>query len=449
MLPDLDQAGHWDTEQDFVPGNISAVGTIYFAWKFEELRLFDVADRLVELSTRGQLPVGRSPAAAILTDYAFNPDQLSTDERRHLYARTFGATDRRSAEGEINRDFNELWLRFVSSVAEFARQQGTSGSGRPALLAQPNVRRAAVALAANLSLHGGDSTYVAARQLHRTIEQLLQLLQAPEVSKALGVSNMWEVIDRINRQHLGGPVDIARSRTLAKTGMHIMTWLAAHAADLQGAPGFAAAGAAPRLPDADLTATVDQWLSASGVSSSAVEQNAQLGEPPAATLPLVQLPTLSAEVLEAVNRVEADTRSRPGGVCALFHGPEGADKTLAAQMLATRLARVLYRIDLSAVVSKHIGETETILDRAFAKARETGAVLLFDEADALLGKRSDAKDAADRYADQVTSYLLQQIEAYGGLVILASNSKPALDATLVRRLRHLIDFPPRPDRNKA
>jgi hypothetical protein len=449
MLPDLEQAGRWNTEQDIVPGNISAVGTIYFAWKFEELRLFDVADRLVELSTRGQLPLGRSPAAAILTDYAFNPDQLSTDERRHLYARTFGETDRRSAEGEINRDFNGLWLRFVSGVAEFARRQSASGSAQPALLAQPNVRRAAVALAANLSLHGGESAYVAARQLHRTIEQLLQLLQAPEVSKALGVSNMWEVIDRINRQYLGGPVNIARSRTLAKTGMHIMTWLAAHAADLQGAPGFAAAGAAPRPPDADLIATIDQWLAVSGVSGVAVEQNAQRSESPAATLPLVQLPTLAAEVLEAINRVEADARSRPGGVCALFHGPEGADKTLAAQMLATRLARDLYRIDLSSIVSKPIGETKEILDRAFAKARETGAVLLFDEADALFGKGAEIKDAPDRYVNEVTSQLLRQIEAYGGLVILASNSKPALDAALVRRLRHLIDFPPRADRNKA
>jgi hypothetical protein len=449
MLTDLEQTSHRYTEPDIVPDNISAVGTIYFAWQAEGLRLFEVADRLAELATRRQLPLDSGPAAAMLTNYEFNPDRLSTLERQHLYARTFGAPGGAAVEGEVNLEFNDLWLRFISSVAEFARQPGVPGSPRPALLAQPSVRNAATALAANLSLHGSESASVAAKQLHRTIEQLLQLLQAPEVSKALGVSNMWDVIDRINRQHLGGAVDIARARMLAKAGMHIMTWLAAHVADLHGAAGRAAPDAKTRLPDADLISTVEQWLTAHGGSAGVVGQSAHPSEPPPATLPIVQLPTLAAEALEALNRVEADARSRPGGVCALFHGAESTDRTLAAQMLATRLARNLYRVDLAAAVLQDKGETAKALDRAFAKARETGAVLLFDEADALFGKRAEVKDAPDRYTNPITSQLLQQIDAYGGLVLLATDSKPALDGALLRRLRHLIDFPPRAQRKSA
>ena len=443
MLPDPDPSGRRNIEQDIVPDNISAVGTIYFAWQAEALRLFDVADRLVELTTRRQLAIGSGPAATLLMEYEFNPDRLSTLERQHLYARTFGAPGGAAVEGEINLDFNDLWLRFISSVAEFARQQSAVGALRPALLAQPNVRRAATALAANLSRHGSDSANVAAKQLHRTIEQLLQLLQAPEVSKALGVNSMWDLIDHINRQHLGGPVDIERARMLAKAGMHIMTWLAGHVADLQVTPGPAAGSAKTRLPDADLMATVDQWLKAGGMQATAAGQGAQSVESPLATLPFVQLPTLAAEVFEAVNRVDADARSRPGGVCVLFHGPGGAERTLAAQMLATRLARDLYRVDLSDAASHTSGETEKILARAFKKARETGAVLLLDEADALFGKRPDARDASDRSVNEAAGHLLQQIDAYGGLVLVATSSKPALDGAFLRRLRHMIDFPAR------
>jgi hypothetical protein len=449
MLTDLDRTSLRHTELDIVPDNISAVGTIYFAWQAEGLRLFEVADRLAELATRRQLPLDSGSAASMLTNYEFNPDRLSALERQHLYARTFGAPGGAAVEAEVNLEFNDLWLRFISSVAECARQQGAPGSPRPPLLAQPNVRRAATALAANLSLHGSESAGVAAKQLHRTIEQLLQLLQSPEVSKALGVSNMWDVIDQINRQHLGGPVDIARARMLAKAGMHIMTWLAGHVVDLHGATDRPAPAAKTRLPDADLIATVDQWLKAHGGSADAVGQSAQPGEPPKATLPVIQLPTLAAEALEALNRVEADARSRPGGVCALFHGAGSTDRTLAAQMLATRLARDLYRVDLSAAVLQNTGETVKALDRAFAKARETGAALLFDEADALFGKRADVKDAPDRYTNPITTQLLQQIDAYGGLVILATDSKPTLDGAFLRRLRHMIDFPLRAERRKA
>jgi len=446
VLPDHYRARYQDTEQGLVPENIRAVGTIYVAWQLDALRIFDVGDRLVELSTRGQLPTGRGPAAATMTDYAFDPNRLSAVERQHLYERAFGAPG--GIEDEVNQGFSDLWLHFVTGVAEFARRRNAPGLPRPALLAQPAVRRAALALAVNLSRHGSDSANVAAKHLHRTLEQLLSLLKEPEVSKTLGVSNMWEVIDRVNRQYLGGPVEIVRARTLAQAGMHIMAWLATHAPDLHDAQSSNAAGANPPPSDTDLLTTVEHWLAASNLSGSAIEQSAQSSESPPKRAPLIQLPTLGADVLQAVNRIEADARSRAGGVCALFHGPADSGKTLAAQMLASRLARDLYRVDLSSVVATYIGETERNLERVLAQVRETGAVLLFDQADALFGQRSDLTDAHDRYANGETNRLMQHIEGYRGLVILETNRKPALDAAFVCRLRHVIDFPPRAKRSE-
>ncbi|HVB97649.1 MAG TPA: ATP-binding protein [Chloroflexota bacterium] len=129
------------------------------------------------------------------------------------------------------------------------------------------------------------------------------------------------------------------------------------------------------------------------------------------------------------------------GMSALFAGPSGTGKTLAAEVLASELRLDLYRIDLSQVVSKYIGETEKNLRRVFDAAEESGAILLFDEADALFGKRSEVKDSHDRYANVEVSYLLQRMEAYRGLAILTTNLKSALDLAFMRRLRVVVQFP--------
>jgi len=129
------------------------------------------------------------------------------------------------------------------------------------------------------------------------------------------------------------------------------------------------------------------------------------------------------------------------GISALFAGESGTGKTLAAEVLACELNLDLYRIDLAAVVSKYIGETEKNLRRVFDAADDSGAILLFDEADALFGKRSEVKDSHDRYANIEVSYLLQRIEAYRGLAILTTNLKSALDQAFQRRLRFVVQFP--------
>ncbi len=133
--------------------------------------------------------------------------------------------------------------------------------------------------------------------------------------------------------------------------------------------------------------------------------------------------------------------NRGRGISALFAGPSGTGKTMAAEILANALALDLYRIDLSGVVSKYIGETEKNLKQVFDAAEQSGAILFFDEADALFGKRTEVKDSHDRYANIEVNYLLQRMEEYGGLAILATNRKSALDKAFLRRLRFLLDFP--------
>lgn len=133
--------------------------------------------------------------------------------------------------------------------------------------------------------------------------------------------------------------------------------------------------------------------------------------------------------------------SRGLSISALFAGASGTGKTMAAEVLASDLRLNLYRIDLSAVVSKYIGETEKNLRRLFDAAEDGGAILFFDEADALFGKRSEVKDSHDRYANIEVNYLLQRIESYRGLAILATNMRSALDGAFLRRLRFIVNFP--------
>jgi SpoVK/Ycf46/Vps4 family AAA+-type ATPase len=129
------------------------------------------------------------------------------------------------------------------------------------------------------------------------------------------------------------------------------------------------------------------------------------------------------------------------GVNVLFAGSSGTGKTMAAEIIAADLGLELYKVDLSTLVSKYIGETEKNLDRVFTAAREANAILFFDEADALFGKRSEVKDAHDRYANIEVGYLLQKMEEYDGIVILATNLRKNMDDAFVRRLHVAIDFP--------
>lgn len=165
-------------------------------------------------------------------------------------------------------------------------------------------------------------------------------------------------------------------------------------------------------------------------------------------LPEPQMDLLRAVATQMRNRTRvykswgfAAHTARGLGITALFTGASGTGKTTAAEVLAHELKLDLYRIDLSQVVSKYIGETEKGLRRIFDAAEEGGSLLLFDEADALFGKRTEVKDSHDRYANIEVSYLLQRMEQYRGLAVLATNMKQALDSAFLRRIRFVVQFP--------
>lgn len=129
------------------------------------------------------------------------------------------------------------------------------------------------------------------------------------------------------------------------------------------------------------------------------------------------------------------------GFSALFTGPYGTGKTMAAAVIASDLGLPLYRIDLSALVSKYIGETEKNLSKVFDVADSTNSILFFDEADALFGKRSEVRDSHDRYANIEITYLLQKLENFQGITILATNLRENLDDAFLRRIRFIVEFP--------
>ena len=194
------------------------------------------------------------------------------------------------------------------------------------------------------------------------------------------------------------------------------------------------------------------WSTCRSLGRPKLDELAQRIEPAAAWGDLILPPAQAVSLRQIAAQVQqrlkvyqdwgfAHKGARGLGISALFAGESGTGKTMAAEVLAHELRLDLYRIDLSAVVSKYIGETEKNLRRVFDCAEDCGAILLFDEADALFGKRSEVKDSHDRYANIEVSYLLQRMEAYRGLAILTTNLKTALDTAFQRRLRFVVQFP--------
>jgi hypothetical protein len=210
---------------------------------------------------------------------------------------------------------------------------------------------------------------------------------------------------------------------------------------------------AEKQPDEPAASIQDRlWAACLSRTRPRLDRLAQRIEPKATwkelVLPAEQL-SLLREIAEQVRHRSTvydawgfrNIMNRGFGISALFAGESGTGKTMAAEVIAKELGMNLYRIDLSAVVNKYIGETEKNLRRLFDAAEDGGVILFFDEADALFGKRSEVKDSHDRYANIEINYLLQRMEAFRGLAILATNMKNALDQAFMRRLRFIVNFP--------
>jgi hypothetical protein len=268
-LPDLDAA----VDVEIVRENVQAVQAIYFAYKMEELRLFQVVDRIVELYTQGQLPLGRGRAGELLYRYwRSSGERLTADERAGLYARALGVRGGSATAGQTNDEFLALWMRFMVAVSMFARQQSVDDLLRvtpPGTVSTATVRDAARALAANASQYGGGMVLHAARELSEQVRQMVDLLCAPELLQAFGARDMWQVVDQVNRNELGGARNVVRYRTQAAAGSRVLAWLAAHADQLSTSQHDFAV-------DAGLVDAVEQWLAVSGGADTTAEDTVEV-----------------------------------------------------------------------------------------------------------------------------------------------------------------------------
>jgi hypothetical protein len=392
---------------------------------------------------------------------------------------------------------NELPPSLGGLTAQVAKAWANGPQGREMLLVQlcgpaANVRLAAACAAAQLGLVAANLPASRLPSGAAELEALIRLWERESVFSGLGVllvdceddapegeaAQLRDAAIARLAERLGGPVILReRSPRRIATRPTLVLDVPAPAPTEQLALWQAALGAA--APEGtELAALAAQFnLSPAAIKAAAAEFSASPPASPGALWQLCRqrlrgaldglaeriesqqgwddlvLPPAQMDVLHSIAaqlrqraRVYDEwgfaAKSRRGlGLSALFHGPSGTGKTMAAEVLAGELKLDLYHIDLSRIVSKYIGETEKNLRRVFDAAEENGAILLFDEADSLFGKRSEVKDSHDRYANIEVSYLLQRMEAYRGLAILTTNQRGAIDPAFLRRIRFTIAFP--------
>lgn len=315
MLPDLEEA----VDIEIVTENLHAVQAIYFSYQLEEMRMFQVVERIVELFRQGLLPLGRGQVG----DYLFNyykkaAERITEGERRDLYMRVFGAPGGNPAN-EPNRDFNELWLRFISAVSSFSRQLTVERMLRnaiPMAVSQEQVRKAGRDLGANLSRNGYGIAYFAATDLQKSILEFRDVLTNAELRNAFGARDMWQVIDQVNVNYLGGARNTHRYRTQSRAGAVIIRWIANNVQRLANVAGpviqieqivnpqLRAAGGTnnPTVDpsDWDLVNACEQWLAVGGVQEQSIEQYSQPIEAPVMTSRPIEMPQIAKDMLSGL-----------------------------------------------------------------------------------------------------------------------------------------------------
>jgi hypothetical protein len=310
-LPDLYQATDFRIQAE----NIKLAGPMICAAMFDDLKVFQVVDKLIELFQHGMLPIGNGPAGDLLYDYwKTTPNRMSEAERRNFYAITIGIPGG-DVNGQANRDYNDLWLRFVSSVSSLVRQATADQMLRaayPAAITQQQVRKAARDLAANLSLHGYGMVHYAARDLQAQIKTIIDLLGDAEIRSAYGAKDMWQVIDQVATLELGGARNSSRCRTLATCGAIITSWLAKNVNRYNKATSQPVINVADVLSndppasenpttdpyDYDLVNACELWLADTATPGDRVEEFSQPREAPTATSRPVAIPSIAREMLE-------------------------------------------------------------------------------------------------------------------------------------------------------
>jgi hypothetical protein len=312
-LPDLEK----DVAVEIIADNLQATQALYFSAMLEELRLYQVADKLVEVFNQGLLPLGKGTAGDLLFAYWRDSNQRFTEvERLNLYARVFGMpVGEPMAAGTPNRDFESRWLRFVSAVSSYFRQLQVDDllrSGLPASVSQEQVRKSGRDLAANLSLYGYGVAFFAATDLQEQIRDILELLDADDIKAAYGARDLWQVVDQVNALELpGGPRSTVRYRTMATAGSIIIRWLSQHPNELSSVArevipriNVLKGGKSPKPmknpTDRDLVDACEQWLAVTGTPDVRVEEYSQPAESPNYTSRPVQIPAVARDALESV-----------------------------------------------------------------------------------------------------------------------------------------------------
>jgi hypothetical protein len=266
-LPDL-EAG---TEADIIVDNVKALSAIYFAAMLEEMKLFSVMDKVVEQFMNGALPIKRSSAGDPLYRYHREaPLRINEFDRRGLYARSFGVAQGSVDEEMPNREFNDLWIRFLSAVSIYGRELDSTEMKR---VSQEQIFKTARDLAVNLSYHGYGLAHFAAIELQSLIKSVKDTLSHPDVLASYGVRDVWQLCERVSNMYLGGAANGVRHRTMAASGAAIMQWLAVS--------GTALVGSFRNLNvDEVLRSNVERWLSVTGTPD---QQTEKYSEPVALT----------------------------------------------------------------------------------------------------------------------------------------------------------------------
>jgi hypothetical protein len=300
-LPPLDTAEVAGT--DLVRDNIRALALIYAAWNLEEMQLFRVHDRVLEVFMNGQLPVGFDNGGRALSDYYFSADEVKISEaaRRMTYTRVLGVPGGEvSREAPPNAIFQDLFLALLAHVSEFDRQRriadvvaGSNSRDDMLSLTGEQVRKAGRDLAANTTLYGYGGVFFVAQRLKDQVEQVLRNLSTPEILSAYGVQSPFQVVERVCASDFGGKVpNIVRYKTMAEAGKKILDIVAANIPAWLGLSGNdlfedpfdtqvlgAAAGPPPDIPrdvQRELARAVEDWLTVNGITD---EQRSRLGEP--------------------------------------------------------------------------------------------------------------------------------------------------------------------------
>lgn len=252
-------------QAEVIRDNVVALSGIYPAAMLEELKFFATADKIAEQFTVGMVPVTRGAGGELIYQYIKSaPNRITEVERRSLYARAFGLAQGAVEEPLPNREFNDLWIRFLSAVSIASREK--EATVRKAVSEQ-QVLKSGRDLAVGLSLHGYGMAHFAAVELQTLIKTVKQILSAPDILAAFGVKDCWQLTERVSALYLGGSVNSVRQRTMAQSGAKIIKWLADNGQQLSNQrPGS--------LPSDDLSlvAEVENWLAVTGTNDSTVDQ---------------------------------------------------------------------------------------------------------------------------------------------------------------------------------